>query len=202
MSNGSQPIDEFLHPKSMLTPGIAGSVVMLITNALAVHFSLPPNWTGLVLSFVVGLVVFRTLTKIPRWQKPLYYSLNSLIIFSVAMGANQAGLYGGRTLEASKDPVLLASETTTSSFFANWLDGTVVARAEAISELKDLADQQAKSALDSLGLANRPDVSPQKLLLGTLQNARTVEEVHKTATLVREFTRPSDTRAPDHPKGT
>src|SRR2546425_10624835 len=39
----------------MLTPGIAGGVTMLIANALWVAFSLPPRWTSLVLSFLLGL---------------------------------------------------------------------------------------------------------------------------------------------------
>jgi len=49
---------EFLNPKSMLTPGLAGSTTMFITNVLAAQFSLPPNFTGLFISFAFGLVVF------------------------------------------------------------------------------------------------------------------------------------------------
>src|SRR5438309_9701336 len=51
----------------MLTPGIAGGVTMLIANALWVAFSLPPRWTSLVLSFLLGLLVFvATRTRSPR----------------------------------------------------------------------------------------------------------------------------------------
>src|SRR5437764_14463851 len=72
----------------MLTPGIAGGVTMLIANALWVAFSLPPRWTSLVLSFVVGLLVFVAKGGVPAWQRALYYVLNSLIIFSVSIGTN------------------------------------------------------------------------------------------------------------------
>jgi hypothetical protein len=32
--------DEFLNPKSMLTPGVAGGIVMMITNSLLVDCSI------------------------------------------------------------------------------------------------------------------------------------------------------------------
>ena len=50
-------ISQFLTPEAMLTPGVAGSLAMMITNALAVNFNAPRAWTGLVLSFVFGLLV-------------------------------------------------------------------------------------------------------------------------------------------------
>jgi len=84
-------VEEFLQPKAMLTPGIAGGVTMLIANALWVAFSLPPRWTSLVLSFLLGLLVF-VATRVPWWQRAVYYLLNSLIIFSVSIGTNYAGV--------------------------------------------------------------------------------------------------------------
>src|SRR2546427_7668929 len=75
----------------MLTPGIAGGVTMLIANALWVAFSLPPRWTSLVLSFLLGLLVF-VATRVPLWQRAVYYLLNSLIIFSVSIGTNYVGV--------------------------------------------------------------------------------------------------------------
>src|SRR2546430_16964677 len=74
----------------MLTPGIAGGITMLIANALWVAFSLPPRWTSLVLSFLLGLAFVAT--KIPLWQRAGYYLLNSLIIFSVSIGTNYVGV--------------------------------------------------------------------------------------------------------------
>jgi len=110
-------VDEFLQPKAMLTPGIAGGVTMLIANALWVAFSLPPRWTSLVLSFVVGLLVFVAKGGVPAWQRALYYVVNSLIIFSVSIGTNYAGV--GLT-----HPPVQQSNTVdpgARTFFGDWL---------------------------------------------------------------------------------
>src|SRR2546425_5917244 len=89
----------------MLTPGIAGGVTMLIANALWVAFSLPPRWTSLVLSFLLGLLVF-VATRVPLWQRAVYYLLNSLIIFSVSIGTNYVGV--GRSEEHTSELQSLA----------------------------------------------------------------------------------------------
>jgi hypothetical protein len=110
-------VDEFLQPKAMITPGIAGGVTMLIANALWVAFSLPPRWTSLVLSFVLGLLVFLTKGGVPVWQRALYYLLNSLIIFSVSIGTN----YVGVGLTHPPAPQGNAIEPATRMFFGDWL---------------------------------------------------------------------------------
>jgi len=83
-------IKDFLNPKSMLTPGLAGGVTMMIANALWLQFSLPQKWTGLVISFLFGLLVFIT-ENIPYWQRSIYYILNSLVIFSIGVGSSALG---------------------------------------------------------------------------------------------------------------
>ncbi|HMC18739.1 MAG TPA: hypothetical protein VKH16_05920 [Gemmatimonadales bacterium] len=110
-------VDEFLQPKAMLTPGIAGGVTMLIANALWVAFSLPPRWTSLVLSFVVGLLVFVAKGGVPGWQRTVYYVLNSLIIFSVSIGTNYVGV--GLTHPPAQQSN--AAEPAARVFFGDWL---------------------------------------------------------------------------------
>jgi len=110
-------VDEFLQPKAMLTPGIAGGVTMLIANALWVAFSLPPRWTSLVLSFLVGLLVFVGKGGVPAWQRAVYYVLNSLIIFSVSIGTNYGG--AGRTHPPAQQSN--AGEPGARTFFGDWL---------------------------------------------------------------------------------
>ena len=80
----------FIDAKSMITPGVAGTIVMFLTNALSGSFSLPGRWVALVLSFVCGLVVFgdKKLSLPPRIA---FYVLNSLIVFATAVGANGIG---------------------------------------------------------------------------------------------------------------
>jgi len=109
-------VEEFLQPKAMLTPGIAGGVTMLIANALWVAFSLPPRWTSLVLSFLVGLLVFVAKGGVPAWQRAVYYVLNSLIIFSVSIGTNYVGV--GLTHPAAQQAS--AGDPGTRTFFGDW----------------------------------------------------------------------------------
>jgi hypothetical protein len=85
----SLPLDQFLTPESMLTPGVAGATAMMITNALGNNFNMPLSWTALVLSFVFGLLSI--VVAEPLATKALYYVLNSLVIFCVASGANHLG---------------------------------------------------------------------------------------------------------------
>ena len=96
--------DDFLKPESMVTPGIAGGITMVISNTLWVQFALERRWTGLVLSFALGAVVFLG-NRLPAWQKWIYYGINSLIIFSVAAGSQ----YVGQKTSGQSDPPSVAS---------------------------------------------------------------------------------------------
>jgi hypothetical protein len=85
---------EFLNPSSMLTPGLAGGMTMAITNVLSGQFGIAPGGTayaGLGLSFLFGLLVWVN-EDVPRVKKAVYYVLNSLVIFVVAVGSNTVGL--------------------------------------------------------------------------------------------------------------
>lgn len=48
------------------------------------------KWTALALSALLGLFVVGIMVA-PLWQKGLLWVLNALVIFSMAMGTNQAG---------------------------------------------------------------------------------------------------------------
>ena len=113
-------VEEFLQPKAMLTPGIAGGVTMLIANALWVAFSLPPRWTSLVLSFVLGLLVF-VATRAPLWQRLVYYLLNSLIIFAVSIGTNYAGVAVTHPATQRADVSEPGAASGSRTFFGDWL---------------------------------------------------------------------------------
>lgn len=84
------PLKDFVNPKSMLTPGVAGGLTMAITNTLYAQFGMSQKYTGLILSFLFALIVFNA-TGISRWQRAVYFILNGLIIFSVAVGTNAVG---------------------------------------------------------------------------------------------------------------
>ncbi len=87
MPNGQ--FQDFLNPRSMLTPGFAGGLTVLINNALAGAFGLPGNYLGY--SALAVSALFATLvlaSGVPLVQRIVFYVLNTLIIFCVAMGSN------------------------------------------------------------------------------------------------------------------
>src|SRR3954470_16405638 len=106
--------NEFLNSKSMLTPGVAGAMVMLIANSLGQQFDLPLRWTAIVLAFVMGTIVFADKTA-PAWQRAILYLLNSLLIFSIAVGSNTIG----KAVNAG-DEQGLRPGARTDSFFQDW----------------------------------------------------------------------------------
>jgi hypothetical protein len=76
----------------MLTPGLAGGLVMTITNALDVKFGCG-DWLPyfvLAFSFLVGIVVFVD-DKVQGWPKVALYLINSFVIFAMASGTNAIG---------------------------------------------------------------------------------------------------------------
>ncbi len=85
IANNEASMTDFLNPNSMLTPGFAGAVTMMITNVLCALFAIPVALTGLAVSALFGALVVVAAGSLLR--KSIYYILNSLIIFCVAMGS-------------------------------------------------------------------------------------------------------------------
>lgn len=78
---------EFINPKSMITPGAAGALLMFIVNGLCYSFpELEPRVVALVLSFVIGTVVFKAVS-LRIGERTAYWIINSLIIFVMGTGA-------------------------------------------------------------------------------------------------------------------
>lgn len=83
-------MQEFINPKSMMTPGIAGSTMMFMANEIVFAFpELQPRIIALILSFIIGSIVFASKSDLPTaiWEKGVYWVVNSLIIFTVGFGA-------------------------------------------------------------------------------------------------------------------
>ncbi|MHC8357022.1 hypothetical protein ACYZTL_17775 [Pseudomonas sp. LB3P81] len=187
-------LDEFLNPKSMLTPGIAGSLTMLFTNALVSNFDAPPNYTGLFISFLFGLLVFAA-TATVLWQRFVFFVLNSLFIFSFALGTNQVGV----TASKKTDAIAQASTQSTWSpddnkgkqaFFANWLDGTVPQRKQLISTVHELDTGAAKRTLEALGAQSAELVSPRAALEIRASFSRSSEQVDQIKAAIRNASKP------------
>jgi len=122
---GKEPasaLSEFLNPNSMITPGAAGAFTMTITNTLCQQFNeLHLGATGLIVSFLFGAVVFGYGASLAA--RLVYYVINSLVIFTVAIGSNAIGIQASEAahrsasdvsaLERRSDFNLAGSETST-----------------------------------------------------------------------------------------
>ena len=79
---------DFLSPYSMLTPGLAGAITTGIAMPLVVSFDLKFKWVALVIGFMLALLIVLQFKKgISRLERAIYCVLNTLIIFSVSVGA-------------------------------------------------------------------------------------------------------------------
>jgi hypothetical protein len=86
-------LKEFLNPKSMLTPGIAGGIMMLIVNGVKGPFpEVPGRYLALAVSLVLGaLVVWDAVKDLRLLRRGMYWVLASLAIFVMGWGANGIG---------------------------------------------------------------------------------------------------------------
>jgi hypothetical protein len=196
-------MDEFINPKSMLTPGVAGAVTTAITNTLAIQFALPPNYTGLFISFLFGAIVFASPVAAAIWARFAMYVLNSLLIFSVALGTNQVGTRATTKLAAlsvgdhAATPNVISPARASvitigphdETFFANWLDNTIPKRKESITAISALSPVEAKGALAELGLPTATTSSAKPLLIkqtAAATDAKEVEQIDSAIAIAKE----------------
>lgn len=97
---------EFLNPKSMLTPAIAGSFIMIIANTLWVQFALPPKWSALFLSFLFLVPVLKDYIA-SILEKIIYFFFNGLIVFSLSINTNFAAgkILSNETVDIPKNSI-------------------------------------------------------------------------------------------------
>ena len=116
-------MDDFLKSKAMITPGVAGGTTTMIASTLYSQFGLPAKWVGLVLSLMFALIVWAD-KQVPIYQRILFYIINALTIFAVAIGINQAGMAFEKSARGIKPPptVERTVDPENKTFFHNWLD--------------------------------------------------------------------------------
>lgn len=104
-------VNDFLNPRSMLTPGVAGSIVMVIANTLWVEFMLPQKWTALTLSFILIVPILIKFSA-SVFENAIYFIFNGLIVFALAVNTN----YAGRTIQnfATKDNAPMVTQLSDS----------------------------------------------------------------------------------------
>jgi hypothetical protein len=204
-------LKEFLNPHSMLTPGLCGGITLLITNTLAAQFAAPPNYTGLGISCLFGLIVFAA-TSTVLWLRLVFWVLNSLIIFSIALGTNQIGVRASKNISTKALlPVPLASTTNRylyihtwpfKTFFANWLDGTVPRRKTLLMQVPKIDEWEAQEALKALGISfqsQKPELA--KLVLENYSaTAQTYERVAEIERAIAKAQAEKENIGPDGPR--
>ena len=94
-------MDEFIKSKSMLASGVLGATTTMITGAMATQFGLPGNITALVVSFSLCTLVF-TDKSLPNLQRIIFYFINSMIVFTTAIGINTAGVAATQNVQTRK----------------------------------------------------------------------------------------------------
>jgi hypothetical protein len=96
---------EFINPKSMLTPGVAGALMMFIVNGVTSAFpEVPPRYLALGLSLLIALIVLssKEAETAKVYTRCVLWLLNGLIIFVVGFGsANLAAEATSRTRAGS-----------------------------------------------------------------------------------------------------
>jgi hypothetical protein len=114
-------MDDFFRSKAMLTPGVAGATTTMITATLVSQFGLPGNWTGLVISLLLGLSVWAD-KSVAIYQRIIFYIINSVTIFTVALGLNTAGMVVNQKVERFVNPPEIERKVPPESkaFFQEW----------------------------------------------------------------------------------
>ncbi len=115
-------MEEFLKSKTTWTPLVAGATTTTLTGTLVSQFGLPGNWTGLAISLVFGLFAWAEADQ-GLARRVLFYAVNALTIFSVAMGLNSAGMAVSQSPElrdCKARLVRMDEEAGRSPFFQEW----------------------------------------------------------------------------------
>ncbi len=166
-------MQEFINPKSMMTPGIAGSTMMFLVNGIIFAFPELESKTriiALLLSLLIGSVVFASkdiATAI--WTKSVYWIVNSLIIFVVGFGtANFAANSPGQTQPNTSGS--LFPSLITSAYAQNDNEGSATASGNSAKPKK--AKQAALAEQLELERKKNAELSEQLSKMRTDQNAQ------------------------------
>ena len=162
-------MSDFLNPKSMITPGAAGALVMFLSNAVCYQFpEISPRWAGLLLSFVLGGTVVAA-AKLKPVQAAGFGFINSLVIFAVAFGsagvASKAATPVTSTLGAVFSQVISTANAQSVSSSSSEAASTTAARLATLqvqlnAALSSIQTQQAQLAAAQRALATEGPKSP------------------------------------------
>lgn len=84
-------MDDFLTSEPTMTPLVAGTSTLTIAATLASEFGLPGNITAIIISLVLASLI-GIKAEITLFKRILFYFINSITIFIIAMGLNASGI--------------------------------------------------------------------------------------------------------------
>lgn len=177
---------DFLNPKSMLTPGAAGALIMFLVNGLCFTFpELAPRYVALGLSFVIGGLAVSGGTIKPL-ERVVYWFLNSLIIFCMGMGtANLASSAAG----APKAPVGKQAQVSGSWFISSAVAETTPAIRPTIKVKPKVVTKPKKPTASEVK-------SMQELQVQLLEQQKMIEALRQQNLKMQQKQAPSTTQAP------
>lgn len=161
-------MQDFINPKSMMTPGIAGSTMMFIVNGIVFAFpELQPRIIALILSFLIGSIVFAAKSNLSAaiWTKAVYWVVNSLIIFVVGFGSAQF---------ASNSTGAAQNKIESGSIFPS-----LITSANAQDNKEGLAATQQNSAKPTKPAELKQSELEYQLDLERKKNAELIEQLSK-----------------------
>ena len=117
---GRDQLQEFMNPKSAMTIGASGAMVIAFTTTLALSFSWPRPVTALALSALLALLQVSAAKAIGNlFQRAVYFVVVTLVIFHAARGGNTTLADGESAARSAEAPQV--SFSLVSSAYA---DGT------------------------------------------------------------------------------
>jgi hypothetical protein len=148
-------VNEFLNSKSMLTPTIAGSLDMVITNGICYSFQeVPIRIVALIFSFLLGLVVFADKDVNNVLSKIVLYIINSFLIFATAMGTANLANDGYDEYE-TKVEITFMSQAYAESLPDNNTKNTETTNIELQNSLKSIDEYKKQISELQEKLANK-----------------------------------------------
>lgn len=155
-------MNEFLNPKSMLTPGVAGSLMMFLVNGIGCQFpELPMRYLALFISFLIGSIVwFSDIEgRAPMVQKGIYWVLNSLVIFVVGFGTANLAAEATSGPPPPGTPHSLQLFAPTSAYAAPETPTATTGPAPTQAQMQALTDKLARERAENERLKRELEAS-------------------------------------------
>lgn len=158
-------MQDFLNPKSMVTPGVAGAFMMFLVNGLNFHFpEMSARFTALGISFLIGAsVVFysQQLKQNPVYVKGVYWVLNSLVVFVVGFGTTNLAVDAAKAQQAYLPSIIASAHAQVDKKAGTKAAGNP-AQLKAELEKSQLENERLRNQIEQMQKDNAPKAPPKE----------------------------------------